>query len=149
MDSFVRRPAATTRRLAWLAAVALVGVAGLAACGSDGGGESIDLTGTTWVLTELDGEPLPDGVTVDLTFDGERVAGSSGCNQYSSAATFEDGAVSVEPAIASTMMACEQPAMDVEMAYLTALAEVTNYTVEGSTLVLADSGDVIRASYAG
>ena len=149
MDSFVRRPAATTRRLAWLAAVALVGVAGLAACGSNDGAESIDLTGTTWVLTELDGEPLPDGVTVDLTFDGERVAGSSGCNQYSSAATFEDGAVSVEPAIASTMMACEQPAMDVETAYLTALAEVTNYTVEGSTLVLADSGDVIRASYAG
>ena len=149
MDSFERRPAATTRRMAWLAAVALVGVAGLAACGSDDGAESIDLTGTTWVLTELDGEPLPDGVTVDLMFDGERVAGSSGCNQYSSAATFEDGAVSVEPAIASTMMACEQPAMDVEMAYLTALAEVTNYTVEGSTLVLADSGDVIRASYTG
>ena len=135
--------------MAWLAAVALVGVAGLAACGSDDGAESIDLTGTTWVLTELDGEPLPDGVTVDLTFDGERVAGSSGCNQYSSAATFEDGAVSVEPAIASTMMACEQPAMDVEMAYLTALAEVTNYTVEGTTLVLADSGDVIRAIYTG
>jgi len=157
MDSFVRRPTTTTRRptttttrrMARLAAVALVGVAGLAACGSDDSGESGDLTGTTWVLTELDGEPLPDGVTVDLTFDGERVAGSSGCNQYNSAATFEDGAVSVEPAIASTMMACEQPAMDVEVAYLTALTEVTTYTVEGSTLMLADSDDVIRASFAG
>ena len=136
------------RRLARLLVVTLVGVTAVAACGSDDdGGENVDLVGTTWVLTELDGEDVPAGVVVDLTFDGERVAGSSGCNQYNSSATFDDGTVTIEPTIASTMMACEQSLTEVETAYLTAITEVTSYTVEDSTLTLVDSADVTRAVF--
>ena len=134
-------------------ALALVGLTVFAACGSDddaggdaGGGP---VAGTTWTLTELDGEPVPDGVTVDLTFDGERISGSSGCNQYTTAATFDDGEVTVDPVIAGTMMACEPPASDMESAYLAVLGEVSGYSVEDSTLTLVDADDTTRAVFSG
>lgn len=131
-------------------ALALVGLTALAACGSDDGGGGTDaVTGTTWTLTELDGDSLPDGVTVDLTFDGERIAGSSGCNQYTTTATFDDGEVTIDPAIAGTMMACEPPASDVESAYLAVLGEVAGYSVEDSTLTLVDADDTTRAVFSG
>jgi len=47
--------------------------------------------GTVWTLDELASEPIPDGVEVTLEYDGERIAGTSGCNQYSGGATFDDG----------------------------------------------------------
>jgi len=133
-------------------ALTLLGLTALAACGSDdddGGGGTATVAGTTWTLTELDGDSLPDGVTVDLTFDGERIAGSSGCNQYTTAAAFDDGEVTIDPVIAGTMMACEPPASDVESAYLALLSEVAGYSVEDSTLTLVDADDTTRAVFSG
>ena len=77
--------------------------------------------GDLWTLEEIAGEAVPDGVEVTLEYDGERIAGSGGCNQYSGEATFDDGTVTIAPELMSTMMACEDPAATVESQYLEAL----------------------------
>ena len=138
------------RRTGRALALTLVGIVALGACGSDDDeADAVAVAGTTWTLTELDGAPLPDGVTVDLTFDGERIAGSSGCNQYTTAATFADGEATIDPVIAGTMMACEPPASDVESAFLAALGQVVGYSVEESTLTLVDGDDATLAVFTG
>jgi heat shock protein HslJ len=130
------------------AAVVLVAVISiLGACGDDdagGSGDADAVVGTLWGLDELSGEPVPDGVKVTLEFDGEQVAGSGGCNQYNSAASFDDGVVTIAPEIVSTRMFCEGPASDVEFAYLAVLPSATGFVVEDDTLTLTDTdGDVV------
>ena len=89
----------TVRRLMITGLVAAAAV-GFTACGSDDEASG-DTTGTalategtvegvTWTLTELNGEAPPEGVTATLVFDGTTVSGSSGCNNYTGEASFDD-----------------------------------------------------------
>ena len=115
-----------------------------AACGSDDEGgvtEAAAVEGTTWKLDELAGERVPDGVEVTLRFDGASVEGNGGCNQYSGAATFADGAVAIGPELMSTLMACEGPAGEIEGEYLEALPMTTAFVVQDDRLVLSVEGD--------
>lgn len=115
----------------------------IGACGSDEANDdaALSVEGTEWVLDELAGTPVPDGVEVTLEFDGTRVAGSGGCNQYSSDATFDNETVSFAGEIMSTAMACDEPASSIEASYLEALPRVTGFVVEGDVLTLSDSDD--------
>jgi len=121
-----------------LALAGLLGL-GLAACAES----TVDPTGRTWLLTELNGQPLVEGTIVDMTLTTDAVSGSSGCNQYNGAASFEDGAMTLGPEFAVTFMACEQPIMDQEAAYLAALAETTAYEVLDHELRLLDASDQV------
>lgn len=115
-----------------------------AACGSDesaGATDSAAVEANTWTLEELAGEPVPAGVEVTLDFDGERISGTGGCNQYGGDATFEDGTVTVATEIMSTQMACEDPAADVEGRYLEALPRAAGFVVEDTTLRVSDADD--------
>jgi heat shock protein HslJ len=93
-------------------------VIGLAACGGDGGG---DPSGQTWALTELNGQPPLAGTAIDMTIVDQTVSGSSGCNQYMGGASVGSGTISFDSSLAGTQMACAQPIMDQEQAYLQAL----------------------------
>lgn len=113
-----------------LAAVA-VALLALAACG---GSSQPGLPGTSWVLTSLDGsDPVAGAVpTLGFSTDG-RLGGSSGCNQYGGDVTLGDGEITVGP-IQATRMACDEPRMAQEAAYLEALQGATGYTSDGATL---------------
>ncbi len=69
------------------------------------------------------------GSTLTATFTADTVSGSSGCNTYSGGYKLDGLNVAIGP-LASTQMACEQPLMDQEAAFLTALQ--TPGTVEQS-----------------
>jgi heat shock protein HslJ len=96
------------------------------------------LTGVTWTLVSLGGQPLPQGTRPPTAvFDGVRLSGLGGCNRYTGQVQDKGpGAMTIGP-IASTKMACPPPAMDVESRYFTILGPVTQYRLAGSRLVLS------------
>jgi len=123
----------------------IAGVIILAACASSQGG---DLTGKVWALTELGGQPiLPDtGITANFTSEGA-LSGSSGCNQYNGAYTVSGSSMTINTPLATTMMACAQPVMDQESAYLKALGEVKTFTIKGDKLTLSGANGNALATY--
>jgi heat shock protein HslJ len=78
---------------------------------------------------------VPAAVHIDLLFTTEQASGSSGCNHYSAPFQAIGGSISFG-SFASTAMACEQPVMKVEAAYLRALQGSTAYDATHSVLHL-------------
>lgn len=117
----------------------------LAACGA----QPAQLSGTSWVLSSLDGSTqvgsAAGGNEITLEFDAAgRAGGNGGCNGYGADyALGGNGSIEFGVPI-STMMACE-PAlvMQNESAFLSALAEVTNFQIVGNTLTLTGGGHTL------
>lgn len=133
----------STKRLGSLAAAALF----LSSCVSNGpAGEEprmadpSTLAGTQWRLVSLPGvgevDPA-DTVTLDFVEDA-RVAGRTGCNQFSGPIAADQGGVRLGPLIL-TKMACVDPdAQEVENAYVAALESTRSFHIQDEQLVLAD-----------
>ncbi|MCL4857844.1 MAG: META domain-containing protein [Caldilineaceae bacterium] len=124
-----------------------IGLLLLTACGPAGAAPvvaSIDLAGTSWVLSSLNGElPLP-GVTATLQFgeDGT-AAGSDGCNRFSTTFTQEGYDLTINQPMASTMMACMEPVMDQAVAYMAALGRTTGFSATERQLFLQDGNQIV------
>ena len=110
--------------------------------------ESSSLENVTWRLTGLPGQTLPafqgrNAVTV--RFEGGRLHGFSGCNQFIGSYTREGGRLLLGP-VGGTMMACPPPAMSLERSFLGAFAGTLNIAVSGNELTLTpvDGGDPLR-----
>ncbi len=121
----------------------------LIACGSvDPGTDPDRLTGITWVLddasvTALVGAPVPR-VRAEVSFDGKRANGSSGCNLYSGTYVATDGgSISVE-AVSMTEMACDEPRMALEAAFIAELADVSTFAIGDGTLMLGGGATPLR-----
>jgi heat shock protein HslJ/uncharacterized lipoprotein YbaY len=112
------------------------------------------LTGIIWNLTELNGQPPLPATTISAEFgeDG-RLSGSSGCNSYSAAYEVDGDNININMTpVATTLMACPEPIMAQERAYMEALDAAETYEVsappEGGEeeLVLFDAnGDSVAA----
>ncbi len=115
----------------------LVLIAGCAPLNSASGGT---LTGQTWVLIELAGQPLvtDSGITASFSADNT-VSGSAGCNRYNGTYTASGDSITFSVNMAMTMMMCEQAIMDQETAYINALGQVNTYSVSDSQLTLKDA----------
>lgn len=88
-----------------------------------------DLQGVGWKLTRFSAtEPVPEGVEVTASFQGDTIAGHSGCNRYFGpiVANTPDE-VSIGP-LGATKMLCPEPHMSVEGRYLKALQNTTQYS---------------------
>ncbi|MEZ4864285.1 MAG: META domain-containing protein [Caldilineaceae bacterium] len=115
-----------------------------------GGGEPVrvsaaDLDGTSWRLVELgENQPVADDVEITITFAGDRISGSGGCNNYNGSFTLSDDnpfLVTFGP-IASTRMLCPDPAGNQETAYFNALGAATIWGYDFGNLVISyGSGD--------
>ena len=86
-------------------------------------------------------DDVPDTAVISLGFADGQVSGRSACNSYFGGYTADDdGALSFD-ALGGTEMACEEPLMSLEAAYLSALASVTSFSVSsfasGDSLELA------------
>lgn len=115
---------------------------------------SQDLAGTSWqVIGYNNGKQavisVIAGTQMDIQFgkDGT-VSGNSGCNTYSGPYTVNGNNIQIGP-LASTMMACEDPAglMDQEQQYLTALGTAATYQIEGNVLELRTSDGALAADF--
>ena len=102
-----------------------------------------------WQLTTgtVDGTDLDlSAGVVTLTIDGDGWSGTAACNQYFATATGEGDQVTVG-GVGSTEMACDEPRMTLESAYLTALQRVSTVTAVGDRLTLS-SGDGVTLQFA-
>lgn len=122
-----------------------IGMLILAACQQAAEPEtSVDMAGTNWILSSLNGElPLPDtAVTLQFGDDGS-VSGSDGCNRFSTTFTQDGSNLTINQPAASTMMACEEPVMNQAAGYMTALAEITSFTADGNQLSLRNANQIL------
>ena len=76
-------------------------------------------------------------VTAVFGADGQ-LSGSAGCNRYSAPYTVDGNKIKIGLAI-STMMACAQPIMAQEAAYLAAIQPAATYNIQGTKLELRDA----------
>ncbi|MCS6987187.1 MAG: META domain-containing protein [Sphingomonadaceae bacterium] len=113
------------------------------------GGTPAVLAGTSWRVIEVEGRPAA-GPT--MGFRDGRIFGSTGCNRYTGGTTAEaemDGQSGrlATPPLATTRMACPEPAMAVERAFLEALERADRWrlTAEGELELAAGGQVVIRA----
>lgn len=99
-----------------------------------------DITGKTWKLTELNGQPIQlknskNNPYFKLNTEGMRYEGHAGCNGFGG--TFE-----IKPEVMrikfnqgmSTMMACDD--LETEQLFTKAVLAADNYSVNGNTLTL-------------
>jgi heat shock protein HslJ len=108
-------------------------------------GDTPDLEGITWILDgpSIDAlvDDAPSDTRVTVRFDDGQVGGTAACNQYGG--TYElgdDGAISISVG-SMTEMACEEPLMALESAFVGALGRVTSAGVAGDDLAL--EGDAL------
>ena len=117
---------------AMLAVVLLV----LTGCSSHPSPTPGDLTGVTWVLDRESMRGLVRGVPadarIDLVFDGSHVSGHAACNSYFGGyqADHATGTLAFSE-LGQTQKACDPTLMQLESAYLAALANFTSYQVVG------------------
>ncbi len=112
---------------------------------------SIDLAGTNWILSSLNGDLPLAGTAVTLQFgtDGT-VFGTDGCNRFNTTYTQDGSSLTINPSTGiSTLMACEEPVMNQATAYTTALSETTSFTASGNQLSLSNGEQVLATFVAG
>jgi len=100
------------------------------------------LEGTTWVLTAAAPLGVELGeVTVTAEFDDGRLAGTGGCNRYTTGYTIDGRRLDIGPAIAATLVLCDPARNAVERAFLERLPRTSAHRVDGTTLTLLDRDD--------
>lgn len=107
-------------------------------------GEAASLPTGIWQLIQL-GDPnaptpaLPDAAPT-IEFDAGQLGGSAGCNSYFGEYTVSGSTLTVAGSLGSTMMACDEPRMSQETAYLSALAASQSFSFDGTRLVIRYAG---------
>ncbi|MEZ4707572.1 MAG: META domain-containing protein [Caldilineaceae bacterium] len=104
-----------------------------------------DLDATSWRLVELgENQPVADDVEITITFAGDQISGSGGCNNYNGSFTLNEDnpfLVTFGP-IAATRMLCPDPASSAETAYFNALGAATIWGYSFGDLAISySSGD--------
>lgn len=104
-----------------------------------------DLDGTSWRLVELgENQPVADDVEITISFAGDQISGSGGCNNYNGSFTLSEDnpfLVTFGP-IAATRMLCPDPAGSAETAYFNALSTATIWGYSFGDLAISyGSGD--------
>ena len=115
--------------------LALDGIA-LSGCG----GEPRTLLTGVWKLVDLPGVTLPEGAQPTLEILGDFISGAAGCNRFTGGLALSGEGLSMTPG-GMTMMACEEPLMQLEAAYMDRLGRVGLFDIdESGQLVLTVDG---------
>ncbi|MFE1266407.1 META domain-containing protein [Streptomyces sp. NPDC058758] len=137
-----------------LAAVLLVTLAPLTACGGAGAGAAGDpdlpLAGTHWTVgaVTVDGSrsKAPEGARVDFAGEG-RARGSTGCNHFGAGVAVAGATVTVSPDEV-TERGCPDDRQRFETAFLAAFTGPLEGTLEDGALTLASSDGTKRVELA-
>ena len=133
-------------RYRWMTMVLVALVMVVAACSTPD--EAVDLDGSEWVLSSLNGESLLHGTQITLAFEDGVAGGFAGCNAYGGPYSSHRDVLSIDE-IASTAQACLEPegVMEQESAYMETLWAVVSYQVADERLELSDDADQVRLVY--
>jgi heat shock protein HslJ len=109
---------------------------GLSGCG----GTPLALLAGAWKLVDLPGVTLPEGARPTLEIVGDFMSGAAGCNRFTGGVALSGEGLGLMPG-GMTMMACEEPLMQLEAAYIDRLGRVGQFDIdEAGRLVLMVDG---------
>jgi len=133
-------------RLGAKLAVTVLAVLSLVMVTCGGGAPSRALDNTAWTLGSIGGTAVTASYAPTLQFaKGGAVRGVAACNSYFALAVIGEGTITFER-LALTAMACPDPAqMELETAYVEPLQATTNWSMDGDTLTLAGTTDLVFA----
>ncbi|MEM7185825.1 MAG: META domain-containing protein [Bacteroidota bacterium] len=101
---------------------------------------SVQLSGT-YAVSNINNQAVSENApTISFYAIDKSVKGNTGCNSFFGNYALDLYALSFND-IASTEMACDQPIMDVENAFLNALNNTGSYEIENSVLTLYSKAD--------
>jgi heat shock protein HslJ len=109
------------------------------------------LEGVRWVLVSYKDSQgkvaavLPDAPAT-AEFADAKVSGTTGCNTYSAPYKASGNSLTVGKAV-STLMACADPAMAQEQAYLANLQAAATYKIDAGQLTIADASGATVLTY--
>jgi len=102
----------------------------------------VSIEGVAWLGREvlLDGvlTAIPADIGTTLLLQDGQANGTTGCNTYFGGYVLSGTAITFEP-MGATEMACPEPRMAIESAWLTALGLTTGWTMDGERLLLLDA----------
>jgi heat shock protein HslJ len=126
----------------FLAGIAFVNLRGMSGQSGEIPASPKLLTNSSWTVERLGEMRLSEDSEMQITFkpDGE-VAGYAGCNRFSGSYEFVNDELKIGT-LAATRMACPEPAMSFEVAFLDALHATSGASAVGRRLLLKnDKGD--------
>lgn len=100
----------------------------------------------TWQVEDINQRGIIDNAHVTLMFgDDNRIAGKSGCNNYSGRYTLTGNKLAIIPPMISTRMMCSPALMQLENEYITILsaAEKVELSSIGALIVTSQNGKTI------
>lgn len=103
---------------------------------------------STAVVEDGADRPLVPGSSVTVSFTAEGISAQAGCNTLVGNANLEGGTITLDGELASTMMACDQALMDQDQWLSTFLTSGPRWSVDGTTLTLANDSTTITLSEA-
>ena len=127
----------------------------VAGCAAPAEGESQKGAGgilgaTTWVLQTYDNGAqqveLPNSIYIDANFDQNHISGFAGCNTYGAAYVAIGSSIRISM-VRQTLIACGEPEMDAEQAYIAAIQRSDTFTATRDSLRLFDIAGRVLASY--
>jgi heat shock protein HslJ len=106
------------------------------------------LIGQTWAVFEIDGQGVDASDTqrrpsIQLSADGNRVGGSTGCNRIAGTFT-QDGNALRFSRLVMTRVACVPDRSAIENAFVMALEATTAQAIENQMLELRDATGAVR-----
>lgn len=121
-------------------------------CGSDTADTRSETAGLPDVQQEIEAEAweldpsdssieLPDGAEATFAVEGDTASGVGPCNAYAGRFALDDHSVAIGP-LAGTLIACEQPLMDAQDAFMAALEKVDTLELPDDRLLLTGPDDV-------
>jgi uncharacterized membrane protein len=102
-------------------------------------GDPATLLAGTWSLVDLPGTTLPEGAAVTFEAKAGAIFGASGCNRYTGGLSLTGEGMSLMPG-GMTMMACEEPFMQLEAAFIDRISRVGGFDIDaaGRLVLLVD-----------
>lgn len=100
------------------------------------------LHNTEWQLISLAGNPpIADFKPPTIAFSGDRLSGTGGCNRLMGQFTVAGDKLTIEKTMAMTMMACPEPLMQQEQAFVKALTSAQGFEIVNETELIITTGD--------
>jgi len=116
----------------------------LSACGNQ---TPTSLEGSSWILVEINRQPVLADPLVTLSFKDGQLGGTDGCNHYGGSYTAQGSQLTIGKDIFSTMMACEEGIMQQASDYFSALTSAVKYEINGDKLSLLDENGAALAVF--
>jgi len=108
-------------------------------------GGGAQLTGVHWRAVSVDREAVPEDVDLQIQFDVDgSIKGHGGCNRFFGSLQKSESGIEVSP-LGSTRMACPEPVMKRETAFLDAIQRTRGFDVSRERVRLLDENNEVLA----